>query len=120
VTGYLQVCTLTGDRDDASMLAYSAVRARLAASAQLILAPASVYWYRYEVGEAEEWQVVFQTTAELYGRLEAHLLERHPRDNPDVWAIELAAAPAHYLQRIADETAEAAEAAQAAAESGAG
>lgn len=104
VTGYLQVCILAGDRQDASMLAYSAVRARLAATARLVPAPASVYWYRGEVGEAEEWQVVLHTTTALYGQLEAHLLERHPREDPDLWAVELAAAPAYYLGRITEET----------------
>jgi periplasmic divalent cation tolerance protein len=98
----MQVSTVAGDRQDASTLAYSAVTARLAASASVVQVPVSVYWFRGEVGEAEAWQVDFQTTAQLYARLEAHLVEHHPREQPEVWAVELAAAPAHHLRRITE------------------
>lgn len=101
MTECVQVSTIAGDRQDASMLAYSAVSARLAASAQIVATPVSVYWFRGQVGEAEEWQVVLHTTSERYAELEAHLLANHPRDEPDLWAVALSAAPAAYLERIA-------------------
>lgn len=82
------------------MLAYSAVTSRLAACAQVLGPTVSVYWYRGEVGEGEEWRVVLTTTRELYGSLEAHLLERHPRSDPEVLAVEVTAGAAPYLEWI--------------------
>jgi periplasmic divalent cation tolerance protein len=101
VTDIVEVSTLAGDRQDASMLAYSAVTARLAATAHVTEMPVSVYWHRGEVGEAVEWRVTFQTTAERYEALAAHLLERHPRPDAELWATGLTA-PRHHADRITE------------------
>jgi periplasmic divalent cation tolerance protein len=60
----------------------------------------SVYWHAGSLGSGEEWQVVLKTTREQYPALEAHLLDRHPWDNPEVSAVPLAAGSTRYLEWV--------------------
>jgi periplasmic divalent cation tolerance protein len=97
MSGYLQVSTTTDSREVATRLAGSAVRAGLAASAQVHGPVTSVFWHLGEYGEGEEWQLTLKTTAARYAELEAHLLTEHPWDNPEVSAVALTAGSAGYL-----------------------
>jgi periplasmic divalent cation tolerance protein len=96
----LHVSTTTDSRDAALDLARSAVEARLAAGAQVSGPVTSVFWHAGEFGTGEEWQVVLKTVRERYADLEAHLLARHPWDNPEVSAVPLAAGSAGYLEWV--------------------
>ncbi|MEU0786311.1 divalent-cation tolerance protein CutA [Streptomyces sp. NPDC006173] len=97
---YLNVSTATATREQAVALAQSAVRARLAAGAQIIGPVTSVFWHGGEFGTGEEYQLLLKTTDARYPELEAHLVEHHPWDNPEVvgTVIETAALP--YLDWI--------------------
>ncbi|RAJ48502.1 CutA1 divalent ion tolerance protein [Streptomyces sp. KhCrAH-43] len=54
VTDYVQVSTATGTRDEAVALAGRAVRAPLAAGAQIVGPVTSVFWHLGEYGTGEE------------------------------------------------------------------
>jgi periplasmic divalent cation tolerance protein len=101
----LQVSTTADSCDVALDLARSAVEARLAAGAQVYGPVTSVFWHAGEFGTGEEWQVVLKTVRERYPDLEAHLLARHPWDNPEVTALPLAAGSAGYLEWVQRTTA---------------
>jgi periplasmic divalent cation tolerance protein len=51
MSGYLQVSTTTATREDATKLARSAVKAGLAASAQVHGPVTSIFWHLGEFGE---------------------------------------------------------------------
>lgn len=91
MTDHLQVSTATETREAAIALAESAVAARLAGNAQVTGPVTSVFWHLGEQGTSEEWQLVLYTTAGRYPALEAHLIERHPWDNPQVVATAIVA-----------------------------
>lgn len=95
--GYVQVSTTAGSREAALELAGRAVELRLAGSAQVFGPVESVFWHKGEFGTAQEWQVWLKTTAARYPELEAHLIARHPWDNPEVTATQIAAGAAPYL-----------------------
>lgn len=80
----VQVTTAADSREAAVGLLNSAVKARLAASGQVIGPAVTAFWHLGEFGNGEEWIVVLKTTAERYPELEAHLIEAHPWDNPEV------------------------------------
>ena len=92
---FLTVSTATATRDQAVALAESTVRARLAAGAQIIGPVTSTFWHAGEFGTGEEYQLLLKTTEARYPQLEAHLVENHPWDNPEVvgTAIETGALP---------------------------
>jgi periplasmic divalent cation tolerance protein len=100
MTEFVQVTTATDTREAAVTLARSVIEARLAAGAQVVGPVVSVFWHKGEYGEGEEWQVVFKTTADRYPKLEKHLVENHPWQNPEVTAVRLADGSAPYLEWV--------------------
>ena len=64
----------------------------------------SAFWHQGEFGEAEEWQVFLKTRADRYPELMAHLIEKHPWQNPEVTAIEIFDGSEPYLQWISRAT----------------
>jgi periplasmic divalent cation tolerance protein len=94
----LRVTTATPDLDAAKKPARSAVAARLAGNAQIAGPLVSVFRHLGETGEGEEYALTLSTTAAAYPALEAHLIEHHPWDNPEITAIPLAASTDAYGQ----------------------
>lgn len=105
MTSYLTVLTTTDTQEAAATLADSAVRARLAACAQIVGPVTSVYWWEGKVDHAQEWQVVYKTTTDRYPALEAHIKAEHTYDVPEIIATPIAAGSAAYLTWLSDETA---------------
>ena len=89
MTDNLLVWTGTGSRDDAVGLLWAAVRRELATSGQAVGPVVSVYWYRDEVGEAEEWASLLVTSTDRYAALRELLIEKHPREDPEIAAVAI-------------------------------
>lgn len=105
MTEYLQVSTTTDSREAGMRLIQSAVAARLAASGQVAGPYGSAFWHLGELGTGEEWQVFLRTTGDRYAELEAHLIEEHPWDNPEVTYTVIAGGSTSYLEWLTRETA---------------
>lgn len=93
----LLVLTSAATFEEASALARSAVRSRLAASAQVHGPVNSFFWHAGEFGEGQEWNVVLRTTDDGYEDLESHLVSEHPWENPEVVALPLNRGTAEYF-----------------------
>jgi periplasmic divalent cation tolerance protein len=104
MTAHLLVTTTTPDRASAAKIATSALAAHLAATAQVIGPVASFFWHLGEQGEGEEWNVTFKTTDARYAELEAHIVEQHPWNKPEVTAVELVRGSADYLRWLEEST----------------
>ncbi|MCM3846342.1 divalent-cation tolerance protein CutA [Pseudonocardia sp. DR1-2] len=96
----LTVSTAAPTRDAAVRLSRSAISAGLAAGGQIAGPVSSVFWHADEFGEGEEWVVAFKTTAARYDELEAHLIEHHEWQNPEVTAVQIARASAAYVEWV--------------------
>lgn len=101
---YVQVTTTTDSRQEAATLAKSAVQERLAACAQLVGPIASTYWWEGEIESAEEWMVVFKTTADSFEDLATLITEVHSYDTPEIIATPVVAGSGDYLQWVSDQT----------------
>lgn len=101
---HVQVTTATDSRAEAAELAKSAVRERLAAGAQLVGPIASTYWWEGEIESAEEWIVVFKTTAERFDELAELIADQHSYDTPEIIAVPIAAGSADYLAWVSEQT----------------
>jgi periplasmic divalent cation tolerance protein len=101
---YLQVTTTTDSRQEAADLAKSAVAERLAACAQLVGPIASTYWWEGEIESAEEWIVVFKTTADRFDELASLITEGHSYDTPEIIATSVVAGSMDYLAWVAEQT----------------
>ncbi|HUJ08249.1 MAG TPA: divalent-cation tolerance protein CutA [Streptosporangiaceae bacterium] len=101
---FLHVQTTTDSRAEAMELAHDAVRARLAACAQVAGPVASTFWWEDGIERAEEWMVMLKLPAERYRELADFLYERHSYDEPEIIAMPIVAGSPGYLDWIAEET----------------
>lgn len=101
----LTVMTTTDSAEAAKALAQDAVAARLAACAQVSGPVTSVYRWRDQIENDQEWQVLLKTTSERYPELEAHLRRQHTYDVPEIIATQVVGGSADYLAWVAAETA---------------
>ena len=101
---YVQLQTTIDDRGKAEALARAAVEARLAACGQVLGPVTSVYRWKGRVERAEEWLCLLKTRAELAGRLEAFVRERHPYEVAEIVTLPIARASDAYGDWIDDET----------------
>lgn len=100
MTDLLAVSTATPSRESGLRLAESAIDAGLAAGGQVSGPVASAFWHNGVFGQGEEWVVSFKTTAARYDELEAHLIEHHEWQNPEVTAVPLVRASAAYVEWV--------------------
>jgi periplasmic divalent cation tolerance protein len=77
-----------------------AVQVKLAAGGQIAGPVRTAFWHLGELGEGEEWRVTLTTTASKYPELEAHLIEQHPWDNPEVTYVPIEGGSAAYLSWV--------------------
>ncbi|MCD0451064.1 divalent-cation tolerance protein CutA [Actinocorallia sp. API 0066] len=103
---YVQVTTSTDERAEAGELAEAAVAERLAACAQVVGPITSTYWWEGEIETAQEYQVVFKTTADRFEQLARLIAERHSYETPEIIATAIAAGSAEYLTWVSDQTAD--------------
>jgi periplasmic divalent cation tolerance protein len=101
---YVQVTTTIDSREEAKSLARSAVEERLAASAQLVGPVHSTYWWEDEIETAEEWLVLFKTTADRFEDLAALINDQHTYDTPEIIATPVVAGSAEYLNWVREQT----------------
>jgi periplasmic divalent cation tolerance protein len=102
--GFLQVQTTTDSRAEAMELARDAVRARLAACAQVTGPVMSTFWWEGDLERAEEWLLLFKLPAAGYQELATFLAERHSYDEPEIIAVPIVAGSPGYLGWMAEES----------------
>jgi periplasmic divalent cation tolerance protein len=65
----------------------------------------SVYWWEGAVRSGQEWRVVYKTTVERYGELEAYVKGAHDYETPEIIATPVTRGSAEYLAWVSGETA---------------
>ena len=101
---HLTVLTTIDSAEKAQALAAGAIKARVAACAQISAPITSVYRWAGEVQTDQEWQVLFKTPAARYEALEAHIKAEHDYETPEIIATPIVAGSAAYLAWMDAET----------------
>jgi periplasmic divalent cation tolerance protein len=104
VTDALVVLVTAPSADKAAELARALVEERLAACGNVLPQLRSIYRWQGAVHDEPEALLILKTTAALFERLRARVVELHPYDTPEVLALPVAAAHAPYLDWIRGET----------------
>jgi len=91
------------DTKVARRLARAALKARLAACANLIPRVESHYWWRGKIEAGGEVLLLFKTRASRLRELERLILDLHPYDTPEFVALQLTAGTERYLAWLARE-----------------
>ena len=85
------------DLKTARMLARAALKARLAACANLVPKIESHYWWRGKIESATEVLLVLKTTRSKLVALEKLVVARHPYDTPEFVVLPLSGGNKRYL-----------------------
>lgn len=91
------------DIKTARQLARAALKARLAACANLVPKMESHYWWQGEVEQSSEVLILFKTTATQLTALERLILEKHPYDTAEFLSLRLDRGTARYLHWLETE-----------------
>lgn len=103
---YCQVVTAVDAPAAAEELARAAVDVRLAACAQVVGPITSVYRWRGDIENTQEWQVLFKTTLERYPALAAYIEANHSYEVPEILCTPVLAGNLAYLDWLRTETQE--------------
>jgi periplasmic divalent cation tolerance protein len=90
------------DVPSARRLARAAVKARLAACANLVPRLESIYWWQGKVESAAEVLVLFKTSRPRLAALEQFILKKHPYDTPEFLVVRVDQGSRRYLSWLED------------------
>ena len=100
---YIQVITTMPTREDAEKTALTLIEKKLAACVQIIGPVFSAYRWKGNVETAEEWQCVFKSRHDLFGKLEEAIKAVHPYETPEIIATVISAGSDDYIKWLHDE-----------------
>jgi periplasmic divalent cation tolerance protein len=99
------VCLSTcGSEEEARRIARHLVEARVAACVNVVAGVHSVYRWKDQVEEAQEWMLTIKTRRELLPRLTKELRSVHSYELPELVALSVADGYEPYLDWIESET----------------
>ena len=102
----ITITTTTSDREMIERIGRSLLTKRLIACIQIVGPIKSLYWWRGNVEEENEWLGIMKSRRGLYARVEDEILKVHPYEVPEISAMELVGVSPSYESWIRTETAE--------------
>ena len=102
MTNKLIILTTTGSEDESRKIAEALVERRLAACVNIVSQVHSVYRWRGEVEQADEYLLLVKTVREREEQVRATIRELHSYEIPECIAIQIEGGSAEYLKWIED------------------
>lgn len=96
------ILVTAGSRSQAERIARSLVAAKLAACVTL-LPVQSIYTWREEIHQEEEWQLIIKSRLDRFDDLEAKIRELHSYEVPEIIALPILQGSQPYLQWISQQ-----------------
>jgi periplasmic divalent cation tolerance protein len=96
------VLTATGSAEEARMIAHALVEAKLAACVNIVPRVQSVYCWKQDIEEAEEWLLLIKTTEAACGPVRDAIKRLHSYELPESITLEILDGSPEYLQWIAE------------------
>ena len=93
------VLVTVSSKDEASSIAHTLIEESLVACVN-VMPINSVYRWRGEICQEEEWQLIIKTDLTLFERLESKIRELHSYDVPEIIAIPIIKGSQPYLDWI--------------------
>jgi periplasmic divalent cation tolerance protein len=97
---YAVVFVTAPDLKIARKLAKRALKARLAACANIITGMESHYWWQGKIESGKEVLMIFKTTRANLEELQALVKAKHPYDTPEFLVLPVVGGSAKYLRWI--------------------
>jgi periplasmic divalent cation tolerance protein len=100
----IQIITTADNRGIIERIGRDLVENRLVACAQIIGPIQSIYRWKGNVENANEWLLLMKSKASLYPAIEEEIQRHHPYELPEIIAIDIDKGLAGYLDWVASET----------------
>jgi periplasmic divalent cation tolerance protein len=96
------VFTSTGSQDEARSIARALVERRLAACVNIVPQIESIYRWRENVDETQEWLLIIKTTGSAFERVRDAVKELHSYELPECICLPIEDGSPAYLSWIGD------------------
>ncbi len=97
---HIQIHTTTETKEDAERVGRALLDRGLAACVQILGPMKSIYRWKGEVTEGEEWLCLIKTREDRYEEVERAILEMHPYEVPEIIAVPISRGYEEYLRWI--------------------
>ena len=95
---YIEITTTTADKKDADNISREILNNKLAACVQIEGPIKSIYWWKDNLEESEEWLCRIKTKKALFNQIESVIKKMHPYELPEIIAKEILAGSKEYLE----------------------
>ena len=100
----ITITTTAGSREVLEKIGRHLLAERLVACIQVVGPIKSLYWWRANIEEADEWLGIMKSRKSLYARVEEAIRSLHPYEVPEIVAVELTGVFPAYDKWVRDET----------------
>ena len=95
---FVQISTTTDKREEAEKISRLLVEQRLAACVQIVGPVHSTYWWKDQVEQAEEWQLLIKTKETMFERVKELIRTNHSYDVPEILLVPITDGSEDYLE----------------------
>jgi periplasmic divalent cation tolerance protein len=100
----IQIVTTADNRDIIEKIGRDLVEKKLVACAQIIGPIRSIYRWKGNVENVDEWLLFMKSKASLYSAIEEEIRRQHPYELPEITATDIDTGLAGYMDWVASET----------------
>jgi periplasmic divalent cation tolerance protein len=100
----IQIISAADNRDIIEKIGRDLVEKRLVACAQILGPIQSIYRWKGNVENANEWLLLMKSKASLYPAIEEEIRQQHPYELPEIIATNIDNGLAGYMDWVAGET----------------
>jgi periplasmic divalent cation tolerance protein len=99
---YRLLLSTAGTREEAQLIARALVERRLAACANIVGPIESVYRWKGEVEESQEFLLLIKTTADLFPKIQGAIRKLHSYEVPELIQLPIETGLPSYLKWISE------------------
>jgi periplasmic divalent cation tolerance protein len=100
----IQITTTADNRNIIENIGRDLVEKRLIACAQILGPIQSIYRWKGNVEDANEWLLLMKSKASLYPAIEEEIRRQHPYELPEILVTNIDKGLAGYIHWVANET----------------
>lgn len=100
----IQIVTTIDGKEAAERIGRQLVEKRLASCVQIVGPIKSIYRWKGQIEEAEEWQCIIKSRKSHYRKIEEEILRLHSYELPEIIAVEIDYALSGYANWVVEET----------------
>ncbi|MDX1984178.1 MAG: divalent-cation tolerance protein CutA [Bryobacteraceae bacterium] len=104
MTEKIAVLSTAGSVEEAGRIARHLVDRRVAACVNIVAGARSVYRWKGNIEEAEEWLLIIKTRRVLFEQLQVELKSVHSYEVPEIIALPVVEGSQPYLDWLTEET----------------